>query len=203
MSPRPDERLGPEFSRPFSVEALGEGCGEGCGEDEVVERIEATEAERQAIARRLALVSLDRLAVDLRLCRTEGGRVIAVSGHIEAEATQSCVVSLAPLRCQVAEDFTALYSLAPAATDGTGEDGGAVKVDAVEVDAVGDDPPEALGPDGLDLGEAVVQHLAMALDPYPRCDGATLEALGWGGEDHGEAAKESPFKRLKSLTLGQ
>ncbi len=199
MSPRPDERFGPEFSRPFSVEALGEGCGEG----EVVERIAATDAERQAIARRLGLVSLDRLAADLRLSRSEDGRVIAVSGHIEAEATQSCVVSLAPLRSQVAEDFTSLYSLAPAATDGTGEDGGSIVVDAVEVDAVGDDPPEALGPDGLDLGEAVVQQLAMALDPYPRCDGATLEALGWGGEDHGEAAKESPFKRLKPLTLGQ
>ncbi len=186
MNPRPDERLGPEFFRPFPVEALGE--------DEVVERIEATEAERNAVARRLALVSLDRLAAVLRLRRTEGGTVIAVSGHVEAEATQSCVVSLAPLRSRVAEDFTALYSLVPADTG----DGG-----PVEVDAAGDDPPEALGPDGLDLGEAVVQQLAIALEPYPRCDNATLEALGWGGEDHDEAARESPFKGLKTLTRGR
>jgi hypothetical protein len=194
MNPRPDERLGPEFSRPFLVEALGE--------DEVTERIEATEAERNALARRLALVSLDRLAADVRLRRTEGGTVIAVSGHIEAEATQSCVVSLAPLRSQVAEDFNSRYSLAPAGTDDTGGDSGAVEVDAVEVDAVGDDPPEALGPNGLDLGETVVQQLAIALDPYPRCDNATLEALGWSGE-HDEVARESPFKGLKTLTQGR
>ncbi len=190
MNPRPDERLEPEFSRLFLVQALGE--------DEIIERIEASEAERNAVARRLALVSLDRLAADLRLRRTEGGTVIAVSGHIEADATQSCVVSLAPLRSQVAEDFTSLYSLAPAGTDDTGGDGG-----PVEVDAAGDDPPEALGPDGLDLGETVVQQLAIALDPYPRCDNATLEALGWGGEDDEEAARESPFKGLKTLPQGR
>jgi hypothetical protein len=194
MSPRPDERLGPEFSRPFLVEALGQICGG----DEVIERIEATEAERNAVARRLALVSLDRLAADLRLRRTKGGTVIAVSGHIEAEATQSCVVSLAPVRSQVAGDFTSRYSLAPADTDDTGGDSG-----LVEVDAAGDDPPEALGPDGLDLGETVVQQLAIALDPYPRCDDATLEALGWSGEDGDKAARESPFKGLKTLTQGR
>jgi len=199
MNQRPDERFGPEFSRPFSVGALGRISGE----DEVAERIEATAAERQAIAQRLALVSLDRLAADLRLRGSEDGTVIAVSGRIEAEATQSCVVSLAPLRSQLAEDFTSLYSLAPAATGGTGEVGGPVGVDEVDVDAVGDDPPEALGPDGLDLGEAVVQRLAMALDPYPRCDGATLEALGWGGEDDVEGDRESPFKDLKTLTQGR
>ncbi len=194
MTPRPDERLGPEFSRPFLVQALGE--------DEVIQRIEATEAERNAVARRLALVSLDRLAADLRLRRTEGGTVIAVSGHVEAEATQSCVVSLAPLRSRVAEDFTSRYSLAPADIDDAGGDSG-----PVEVDAAGDDPPEALGPDGLDLGETVVQQLAIALEPYPRCDNATLEALGWRGEDDGEddgaAAGESPFKGLKALTQGR
>ena len=63
MSPRPGQRLGPEFSRPFSLEALGE--------DEVVERIEASEAERSAVARRLSLLSLDRLAAVLRVRRAD------------------------------------------------------------------------------------------------------------------------------------
>ena len=63
--------------------------------------------------------------------------------------------------------------------------------------------PEPLGPEGLDLGEAVVQQSAISLDPYPRADGATLEALGWRGEDRDDAARESPFKGLKALTQGQ
>jgi uncharacterized metal-binding protein YceD (DUF177 family) len=186
MSPRPDERLGPEFSRPFSVTGLGEG--------EVVERIEANEAERAALARRLGLLSLDRLAAVLRISRRHDGPVVAVAGHFEAEVTQACVVTLAPLRRQLAQDFLSLYSLEPAGVEETGP---------VEVDATADDPPEPLGPEGLDLGESVVQQLAVALDPYPRADDATLEALDWGGGDEVEAARESPFKGLETLTRGR
>lgn len=185
MSPRPDGRLGPEFSRPFSVEALGE--------DEVIERIEAGEAERNALARRLGLLSLDRLAAELRICRPEGGTVIAVVGHFEAEVTQTCVVSLAPLRRRLADDFTSLFCQGPADPGDCGP---------IEVDATADDPPEALGPDGLDLGEAVVQQLASRLDPYPRAPGATLEALGWAGDERDEAGAGSPFEILKTLTRG-
>jgi Large ribosomal RNA subunit accumulation protein YceD len=186
MRPRSDGPLGPEFSRPCSVETMGE--------DEVIERIEATAAERAALARRLDVLSLDRLTAVLRVRRPEGGTVIEVAGQFEAEVTQACVVSLAPLRRQVAEDFTALYSLGPAARG----DGG-----PVEVDALADDPPETLGPDGLDLGEAVVQQLAVTIDPYPRDEAATLEALGWGGKDRDEAVTESPFKGLEILTRGR
>ncbi len=186
MRPRSEERLGPEFSRPFSVETLGD--------DEAVERIEATAAERAALARRLALLALDRLTAVVRIRRAEGGTVIAVAGHFEAEVTQACVVSLAPLRRQVAEDFTSRYSLGPADRGDSGP---------VDFDAEADDPPETLGPDGLDLGEAVVQQLAVAIDPYPRDEAATLDALGWGGTDRDEAVKESPFKGLEVLTRGR
>ncbi len=195
MSPRPDTRLGPEFSRPFSVEALGQIRGD----DEAVERIEATEAERDAVARRLGLVALDRLAADLRLRRTRDGSVIRVTGHLEAEVTQICVVSLQPLRSRVSEDFTALYTSVPAG----GEASGRGECDTVEVEALGEDPPETLGRDGLDLGETVVQQLALVLEPYPRDQGASLEALGWRGNSDEDAAGKSPFKGLKALIRGR
>ena len=185
MSPRPLQRLGPEFSRPFSIETLGE--------DEAVERIEASEAERNAVARRLSLVSVDRLAAVLRVGRSAGQGEISVAGHFEAEVTQTCVVSLQPLDRRLSEDFSALYALTPA-------DGG--DAGPVDVDAAADDPPETLGPGGLDLGEAVVQQLAIALDPYPRGDDATLDSLEWVGKDGGEAARPSPFEGLKSLGRG-
>jgi hypothetical protein len=34
-----------------------------------------------------------------------------------------------------------------------------------------------LGSGGLDLGEAVAQQLAVALDPYPRAPGATISGV--------------------------
>jgi hypothetical protein len=55
-----------------------------------------------------------------------------------------------------------------------------------------------LGPDGLDLGEAVTQQLALSLDPYPRAPGAALpEDLTGPGE--AQAPPESPFAALKTL----
>lgn len=186
MSPRPLERLGPEFSRPYSPDSLGE--------DEVVERVEASATERSAVARRLSLVSLDRLAAVLRIRRSDGQGVISVAGRFEAEVTQTCVVSLQPLDRHLAEDFSVRYWLAPA-------DGG--ETGTVDVDAAVDDPPETLGPDGLDLGETVVQQLAIALDPYPRGADAVLGTLEWGGKKGDEAVKESPFDGLKSLRRGR
>ena len=186
MSPRPLQRLGPEFSRPFSPDSLGE--------DEVVERVEASEAERSAVARRLSLVALDSLAAVLRILRPDGQEVISIAGHFEAQVTQTCVVSLQPLDRHLAEDFSLRFLLAPADSGETG---------TVDVDAAVDDPPETLGPDDLDLGEAVVQQLAIALDPYPRSDEATLETLEWDGKAGDGAEKESPFEGLKSLRRGR
>lgn len=182
MSPQADERLGSEFSRLFPIEALGD--------DEAIERIEASEAERRALARRLGLLSLDRLVADLRIGRPEAGPVVSLAGRFEAEVTQACVVTLAPLSSQVAQAFASLY--APAA-EAAGEAG------PVDVNPAADDPPEPLGPHGLDLGEAVVQQLAVALDPYPRAEDASLEALDWQGRAQDETARPSPFKGLEGL----
>ena len=186
MTSRAVPRPGPEFSRPFAVEALGE--------EELVERIEATAEERAAVARRLGLVALDRLAATLRIGRGEEDSLILVAGHMEAEATQSCVVTLAPVDSRLGQDFALRFL---AASDDGGE------IDPVEIDADAEDPPEPLGPEGLDLGEAVVQQLAMALEPYPRSEGASLEALDWTGAAADEPARESPFKGLKDLAQGR
>lgn len=186
MSPSQPQRLGPEFSRPFSLETLSE--------DGAVERIEASETERSAVARRLSLLSLNRLTAVLRIGRAAGQGTVSVAGRFEAEVTQTCVVSLQPLQRRLREDFSALFSPTPA-------DGG--ETEPVVVDAAAEDPPEPLGADGLDLGEAVVQQLAIALNPYPRGDDATLDSLEWAGKDDDEAARASPFEGLKALSRGQ
>ena len=186
MDPRPDARLGPEFSRPLPTEAL-----EALDEEGRRERIEAGEAERAALARRLGLVALDRLVAELELRLQPGGKVIEVTGQLEAEVTQTCVVSLVPLERRLSEAFTALYTSEPAEDDDP-------DVDMEAEDLAAEDPPEPLGPEGLDLGEAVAQQLAVALDPYPRGEGVSLEALDWK-ERGEEAGEDSPFGALRSL----
>ena len=67
----------------------------------------------------------------------------------------------------------------------------------MEFDPDAEDPPELIGPDGLDLGEAVVQQFAVLLNPYPRCKDAVLPSSVQAGTDDG--AIKSPFAALKEL----
>lgn len=167
-----------EFSRRLRPDALGE--------QEVVEELEATAAERSALARRFDLLALDRLVAEVRLRRLRDGLRIGVTGRLEAEVTQACVVTLAPVTSRIELDFSLLYSLAGDRAEAQ---------DEVLVDPDDPDPPETVGPEGIDLGEAVAQQLALAIDPYPRAAGAELERSDWGAA----AEEASPFKVLGSL----
>ena len=62
----------------------------------------------------------------------------------------------------------------------------------VELDLEADDPPDVLDAETLDLARYLVEHLALALDPFPRKPGAVFEPpVG--------AEPESPFAVLKAL----
>jgi uncharacterized metal-binding protein YceD (DUF177 family) len=170
----------PEFSRPMAVDHLGEAA--------VLKEITATAEERAALACRFDLLALDRLDANLSIERLPGKGVIRVGGRFEADVTQACVVSLEPVPTHISQDFTQLYALAPETP---------VAREHV-IDAEADDPPEALGPGGLDLGEAVVQQFALALDPYPRAP----EARPPWAPDRGApppADAGGPFAILKAL----
>lgn len=165
-----------EFSRLLPVRRIGE--------RELVEQIEAGPEERAALARRFGLLALDRLAARLRVARC-GRALVRVEGRLSAEVTQACVVSLDPVPAHIEESFVLTYTLEPA-----GAAAGEVVIEPEEEE----EPAEPVGPGGIDLGEAVAQQLALALDPYPRAEGARLAEAA-----PAEAEKESPFAVLKTL----
>jgi uncharacterized metal-binding protein YceD (DUF177 family) len=152
-----------EFSRPVAIGALSE---------EEVHRIEATPAERAAIARRFGLRALDRLDAEVRLAPL--GRGIRLEAALDADVVQDCVVSLEPVPSRVTDRFTLVYGEAPA-----GDEESVV---------------EPLEGDTIDIGEAVAQQLSLALDPYPRAPGAAVEPR-WTGE----GAADGPFAALAKL----
>lgn len=169
----------PEFSRPLQVDQVGSA--------ELVREIAATQAERAALAERLDLVSLDLLEAVLRLRRLASG-VIEVKGRLAADVVQTCVVTMAPVAQHCSEEFTMLF-------------GGRAEQPArreVEIEPAGADEPEPIVEGRIDLGEAVVQQLAVSLDPYPRAPGARLPDLS--GE--GEPARDHPFAALQRLRGG-
>jgi uncharacterized metal-binding protein YceD (DUF177 family) len=183
-SPEPQ----PEFSRLVPVDRLGEA--------EITEEISAEPGERAALARRFGLLSLDRLSATLRLERAGARNLVRIAGRLAAEVTQACVVTLEPVSARLEKDFTLLYDLDAAAQ---GEAEGAREV-IVEPEA--EEPPEPVGQHGIDLGEAVAQQLAIALDPYPRAPGAALLEEPRAGAG-GARAAEGPFATLESLKRGR
>lgn len=146
----------PEFSRRIELARLGG--------HETAYPISAEPAEREALARRFDLLSLDRLDAEIRLRRVGGG-MVRLSGRLRADVVQACVVSLEPVASAIEQDFTLLY--------GPTQPGKSVMVD-LEADVA-----EPFEGDAIDIGEAAAQQLALALDPYPRAPGARLE---WGGD---------------------
>ena len=175
-----------EFSRPVPFERLERA--------EVTEEISAAPEERAALARRFGLLSLDRLSATLRLERAEGEGLARVTGRFVAEVTQACVVTLEPVASRIEADMTLLFSLEA--------DTAAARGGEVVVEPEAEEPPEPAGSGGIDLGEAVAQQLALALDPYPRAPGAVLPEAAEAGTP-GETGAESPFAVLKSLKPGK
>ncbi len=167
----------PELSRIVKVDGLGP----------VPERfeVEANAEERAAVAGRLGLRALDRFSAQVVVERLEPGK-LRLSGRIQARAVQICVVSLEPVAAEIAEPFAILYAAEESAAPG----------DEILVEIEEDESPEPLVGGVIDIGEAVTQQLALALDPYPRKPGAIVPGAAAGEAD---SAARGPFAALASL----
>ena len=65
-----------------------------------------------------------------------------------------------------------------------------------------DDPPETFIGDSVDLGGLVLEHLAMAIDPYPRKAGEEFpadEVSSRVEQEESDPTKQSPFAVLEAL----
>lgn len=168
-----------EFSRLFRLDALSD-------EPRDV-RIEAGPAEREALAARFGLVGIDSLAAEARL-RCHGDSVEA-EGLLRASVTQSCIATAEPVEARVEEAFRVEFRPPPEARADEEVELGEEELDVVFYEG-----------GAIDLGEAVAQTLALALDPYPRSPAAEAALREAGVKNEEEArAEASPFAALKGL----
>lgn len=149
--------------------------------------IEAAACERRAVAQRLGLVALHALRAEGVVAPAGADGAVRLTGRLLAEVEQTCVVTLEPFPATIAAAIESLYS--PAADDSADDD----LVNGDDVDAF----CEPLEGDSIDVGEAVTQHLALELDPYPRKPDAVLE---WprNQSDDGAPVAPSPFAALRN-----
>ena len=155
----------PELHRPAAVDRIGPRG--------LAMEVEAKSDELPAIAARLHVVALESLHCAFKLRRV-GASTVEAEGVLRARVTETCVVSLDPFSHDVEETFT-VHFVPPGAED-----------DNPDPEAV-DQIPYAGG--AADLGEAAVEQLALALDPFPRKPGATLP-------DEATEDTSSPFAAL-------
>jgi uncharacterized metal-binding protein YceD (DUF177 family) len=162
----------PELSRPLGLGQIPQAGRR--------ERIVASAAECAALALRFGIPAVHALAAELVLRREPGG-AIAAEGELVAEVTQDCVVTLEPVRQSVRAPLRLRF--------------------LPEGDAFSDDPeaPDEITIEGdfLELGEAVAEQLALALDPYPRAAG-----LAEPPPEPGPTAVPSPFAALRGWKPG-
>ena len=112
--------------------------------------------------------------------------MIRLQGHLTADVVQSCVVTLGPVPAHLEVDFEMSFSAS------------AVEPAVADLDPLAEEGPEPIPEGVIDLGEAVAQQLAIALDPYPRAPGASLEALE-EAKQLLEQGTRNPFAELASL----
>ena len=168
-----------EFSRSYRMDTLGE-------QPRAV-AIEAGSEEREALARRFGLERIDALAAEARLSR--GRDTVSAAGRVTAGIVQTCVATGEPVPARIDEEFRIEFRPQPEV--GAEEE---IELSESELDVVFYDGA------AIDLGEAVAETVALALDPYPRSPGAEAALREAGVKSEEEARLEaSPFAALKGL----
>ena len=144
----------------------------------------ADETECAAIAERLGLLCLDRLEAHAVLSR-EGEKVRA-TGRLRASLDQACVATGDPVPAHVDEPFELIFLPEPKGSSADDE----IELESNDLDTLFHDGSV------IDLGGAVADTLALALDPYPRSAAADAALKDAGVMSEEEA---SPFAALAAL----
>jgi uncharacterized metal-binding protein YceD (DUF177 family) len=152
--------------------------------------IEADEATRRAMADIAGLRNISSAHASFDLTPRSGGR-FHVAGRVQARVGQNCVVTLDPIENDIDEEIDLIFApseqipeLAEPADDADDS--------AIEMT----DAPEPIEDGIIDLGRLATDVLYLAIDPYPRKEGAVFESqiAARDPDDH-------PFAALKSLQI--
>lgn len=159
--------------------------------------INANEEQRLELAERLNIDSIGKLQADLNIALVAGK--VSVSGKLEADVLQQCVVSLDPVPARIEEKVEAWF---------IDEEGpiSMAKARHLQLMKKGqkelpildeEDDPEVIVDGQIDLVDVIAEHLALALDPYPHAEGVHYEQ----GDDKPHEGitdeRKNPFAALK------
>ncbi len=171
-----------EIARPIKIDDIGT--------SPLHLELSTTPDERDAVARRLDVVSLDRFDGDIDIRRTPGKQFL-VEGSIRADLVQSCVVTGDPVPISLSFALRRVYEEGADPFAGLAEDEDEI------VTELEDDDPDAPINGIIDVGEAAVEELALQIPAYPRKPDAVFEEVDPSSGD--TDGRENPFAALADL----
>lgn len=148
-------------------------------------KLQADENARAEIAKSAGLRSLPHLVASFDLTR-RGTQGLHIAGEVKATVGQNCVVTLEPIDSDINETFE--VDFAPEAVTIVEDDQREATIDLNAAE-----PPEPLIGGAVDLGAVATEFLLLAIDPYPREEGAVFEPRIAGDPN------VNPFAALASL----
>jgi uncharacterized metal-binding protein YceD (DUF177 family) len=180
---------GAEFALWMTVEKLGR--------DPMTFKFDATKAQCVELVSKLDIAGVASCSASGELSRKDGGSQIILKAMFKAEVDQDCVLTLKPVTQKIEEEFVMCYTFSKA--DTVLEDGEHV------IGSNEDDLPELIVEGKINVVQAVVEQIALALDPYPRAedagtsDSADILQQSAATEATKDADVHNPFAGLKDL----
>jgi hypothetical protein len=150
----------PPFTHFFDLASLAEA-------EKSIE-LHPSQSERAAIATWTGVDSIDAFEATVRLRRSGVDHYI-YDGAFAADITQSCVVTLAPVRSHLGGEVKRLFRVAIAPRR---HGSGAMTFNVEDAS----DDEETLTESAIDLARPVLEEFVLTIDPYPRVPGATFES---------------------------
>lgn len=148
----------------------------------------ASPEELAEIARALDLLACKSLSAVFTIMPTVGGRY-HLTGTLRADVSQACVVTLDPVDSAIEEAFDATFW---PERDMPAPSGGALDIDE-------EPDPEPIAAGQIAVGRVVFEHLAAAIDPFPRMPDAALERDTATGAAGTPGTTDSPFAVLANI----
>jgi uncharacterized metal-binding protein YceD (DUF177 family) len=164
-------------------------------------KISASPQQRKDLARRMDVISLDKLEADIKVQRTENKFLIHAEGSFKGVVTQECVVTGQNVENEISGEVEGWFS----------EGDNAVSLTKVrhekmsqmvnsEVPVLNEkEDPEIIENGTFDLGELVVQHAILEIDLYPRVENASHpEVIAEEDLQKQDKKINNPFAALKN-----
>ena len=163
----------PELSRMIKPRALPPGDLE----------IEASDAERGALAQRIGITSVKALTATVAFAAK--GEAVVAKGSLAARVEQPCAVSREDFTYDLAEEFDLRF--VPAGARAPHEPDEEFELSHDDLDEI-----EYEG-EAFDIGEAIAQELALAIDPYREGPDADRVRAEKGIESDEDRAPSGPL----------